>query len=54
MDDIFNIVGKLYVDIIQAQGVLEKFQQQIQDKDQQIAELRKQLEDMNLANGSNG
>lgn len=48
MEDIFNIVGKLYVDIIQAQGVLEKFQQQLKDKDQLIAELKKKLEDNNI------
>jgi capsular polysaccharide biosynthesis protein len=54
MDDIFNIVGKLYVDIIQAQGVLEKFQQQLQDKDKQIAELKKMIEDHSLTNDSNG
>lgn len=36
MDELFNIIGKLYVDITNMQKVLEILQQQIKDKDQEI------------------
>lgn len=39
MDEIFNIIGRLYVDSYNSQKVIELLQQQIKDKDKQIEEL---------------
>jgi len=43
MDDLFAIIGRLYVDVSQAQKILENFQQKIKEKDQEIQELKKKL-----------
>ena len=43
MDELFNIIGKLYVDIYSTQKVLEILKQQLQDKDNEIAKLRNNL-----------
>lgn len=43
MDELFNIIGKLYVDISNAQKVLEMMRQQLQDKDQELTNLKKKL-----------
>ena len=39
-DELFNIVGRLYVDIYNTQKYIEILQKQIQDKDSQIQELQ--------------
>jgi hypothetical protein len=46
LDNIFAIIGKLYVDVYNTQKIIEVIQQQIKDKDQEIARL-KQSKDMN-------
>jgi hypothetical protein len=43
MDDLFAIIGRLYVDVSQAQKILENFQQKLKEKDQEIQELKKKL-----------
>ena len=40
MEDLFNIIGKLYVDIYNTQKVLEIIRQQLQDKDNEINSLK--------------
>lgn len=39
LEDIFTIVGKLYVDIYNTQKIIEILQQQIKEKDQEIYRL---------------
>lgn len=47
MEELFNIIGKLYVDIYNAQKVLEVMRQQLQEKDNEIHKLKHdQLESM--------
>lgn len=43
MDDLFITIGRLYVDVVQAQKILESFQKQLQEKDKEIQELTKKL-----------
>jgi len=40
MEELFNIIGKLYVDIYNTQKLLEILQKQLQEKDQEIKELK--------------
>ena len=40
MDELFNIIGKLYVDIYNAQKVLDIMRQQLQDKENEIRKLQ--------------
>lgn len=40
MEELFNIIGKLYVDIYNTQKLLEILQKQIQEKDKEIKELK--------------
>lgn len=40
MEEIFNIIGRLYVDSYNSQKVIELLQQQIKDKDKEIDALR--------------
>lgn len=40
-DELFNIIGRLYVDIYNTQKYLEVLQKQIQDKDNIIKDLKK-------------
>lgn len=46
LDDIFAIIGKLYVDVYNSQKIIDVLQQQIKDKDQEINRLQ-QPRDMN-------
>ena len=39
LEDIFSIVGKLYVDVYNTQKIIEILQQQIKEKDQEIYRL---------------
>lgn len=41
MEELFNIIGKLYVDIYNTQKVLEMLQKQLRDKDSELMELKK-------------
>jgi hypothetical protein len=40
MDDLFNIIGKMYVDMYNMQRLLERLQQQLKDKDSEILKLK--------------
>ena len=40
-DELFNMIGRLYVDIYNTQKYLEMLQKQIQEKDNTIQDLRK-------------
>lgn len=40
MEDLFNIIGKLYVDIYNIQKVIERLQQQLKEKDSEIIKLK--------------
>lgn len=40
-EELFNIIGRLYVDIYNTQKYLEILQKQIQDKDNIIKDLKK-------------
>jgi hypothetical protein len=46
LENIFAIIGKLYVDVYNSQKIIEVIQQQNKEKDQEIARL-KQSKDMN-------
>jgi FtsZ-binding cell division protein ZapB len=41
MEELYNIIGKLYADIYQAQKYIDLLQNQIKEKDKQLSELRK-------------
>jgi hypothetical protein len=45
MEELFNIIGKLYVDIYNTQKVLEIMRQQLQDKENEINKLKGKLSD---------
>jgi len=48
MEELFNIIGKLYVDIYNTQKVLEIMRQQLQDKENEINRLQSNIsENMN-------
>jgi hypothetical protein len=36
MEDLFNIIGKLYVDVYNSQKVIEILQKQLKDKENEI------------------
>jgi flavodoxin len=40
MEELFNIIGKLYVDIYNTQKVLDMLQKQIQEQDAEIVRLK--------------
>lgn len=40
MEELYNIIGKLYVDIYNAQKYIESLQNVIKEKDKTIADLR--------------
>lgn len=42
MEELFNIIGKLYVDLYNMQKLLERLQQQLKDKDSEIIKLKQQ------------
>jgi hypothetical protein len=43
MDELFNIIGRLYVDIYNSQRLMDVLQDQLKNKDKEIADLKKQL-----------
>lgn len=43
MDELFNIIGRLYVDIYNSQRLMDILQDQLKNKDKEIADLKKQL-----------
>jgi hypothetical protein len=44
MDELFNMIGRLYVDVYNSQKVMDILQQQLKSKDQEILELKKPRE----------
>jgi len=40
MEDVFTIIGKLYIDSYNSQKIIELLQQQLKDKDKTIEELQ--------------
>lgn len=40
MDELFNIIGKLYVDMYNMQKLLEHLQKQLKEKDSEILKLK--------------
>ena len=47
MDELFIHIGKLYVDTANMQKYIEVIRTQIVDKDKEIQELKKQINDIN-------
>lgn len=47
MDDLYNIIGKLYTDIVQAQKYISLLQNDIKDKEKTIADLRIEIKSLN-------
>ena len=45
LEDIFAIIGKLYVDVYNSQKIIDVLQQQLKDKDKEL--IRLQPKDMN-------
>jgi peptidoglycan hydrolase CwlO-like protein len=43
MDELFNMIGRLYADVSTMQSAIENLQQTIKDKDKEIAEFKKLL-----------
>lgn len=46
MDELFNVIGKLYVEIYNSQKVLQILQDQIRQKDEDIQNLRAKISEM--------
>jgi hypothetical protein len=40
MDEIFTVIGKLYLDLLQSQKIIESLQKRLDDKDRDIANLQ--------------
>jgi hypothetical protein len=40
MEDLFNMIGKLYVDVYNSQKIIEMLQKQLKEKDQELVELK--------------
>jgi hypothetical protein len=43
-NELFNMIGRLYVDVYNSQKVIDILQQQLQMKDQEINELKRSKE----------
>jgi hypothetical protein len=43
MDELFNVIGRLYMDLYQAQKLLDVLQEQLKNKDKETIELKKQV-----------
>jgi cell division protein FtsL len=46
-EDLYNIIGKLYTDIFQAQKYIVALQSEIKEKEKHLADLRNQLKKAN-------
>lgn len=47
MEDLYNIIGKLYADMVQAQKYLTMLQSENKEKDKTIADLRLEIKSLN-------
>lgn len=43
MDDIFSVVGKLYIDIYQTSKIIDTLQKKIKEQEEEIAQLKAKL-----------
>lgn len=43
MDEVFTIIGKMYIDIVQSQKTIVELQKQIETKDKEISSLQQSL-----------
>jgi hypothetical protein len=43
MDEVFTIIGKMYMDIIQSQKVISELQKQLEDKNKEIVSLQSSI-----------
>ena len=43
MDELLAIVGRLYIDLIQAQKIINELQKQLGSRDQEIAEIQQSI-----------
>jgi hypothetical protein len=43
MDELFNIIGRLYADLYHSQKLLDVLQEQIKNKEKELADVKKQL-----------
>ena len=43
MDELFNIIGKMYVDLIQSQKVITELQKKVEEKDKEILSLQSSI-----------
>jgi hypothetical protein len=40
MDDIFAVIGKMYLDLIQSQKIIESLQKKLEDREKDISSLQ--------------
>jgi CHASE3 domain sensor protein len=43
MDELFTLIGKLYVDLVQSQKYIDSLQKQIQVKDQELSTIQNSI-----------
>lgn len=43
MDEVFTIIGKMYMDIVQSQKAISELQQQLEDKNKEIVSLQSSI-----------
>lgn len=43
MEEIFTIIGKMYIDIVQSQKAITELQKQLEDKDKEISSLQNSI-----------
>lgn len=43
MDEVFTIIGKMYIDIVQSQKTIVELQKQIEIKDKEISSLQQSI-----------
>ena len=43
MDELFTIIGKMYVDLVQSQKVITELQKQVETKDSEILSLQNSI-----------
>jgi hypothetical protein len=43
MDEVFTIIGKMYMDIVQSQKVIAELQKQLEDKNKEIVSLQSSI-----------